>query len=147
MIATAVTVTGCATLSKPLPPVNLQQPGWNVRLGQAIWKLPTQGDHDIAGEVLVATGPDDKSLVQFSKTPFPILVGQTCGNHWQVDLPPQNKRYAGPGLPPKRLIWLYLPRAVEGKSLPRRWRWTNSGSDWRLENQKTGEAIEGYFAP
>lgn len=137
---------GCATFSKPLPPVNLQQPGWNVRQGQAVWKLPVKGNHDIAGDVLLATGPDDKSFVQFSKTPFPILIGQTSANHWQVELPPQNKRYAGPGLPPKRLIWLYLPRALEGKSLPAQWRWTNSGTDWRLENPKTGESIEGFFA-
>jgi len=144
-VALALLCGGCASFSKPLPPVNLQAPGWTVRQGQAVWKLPAKGDHDLAGEVLVATGPDDQTFVQFSKTPFPILIGQTSGNHWQVELPPQNKRYAGPGLPPKRLIWLYLPRALAGKSLPANCHWTNSGSDWRLANQKTGEAIEGFF--
>jgi hypothetical protein len=145
VLALAVLSGGCATFSKPLPPINLQAPGWTVRQGQAVWKLPVKGDHDIAGEVLVATGPGDQTFVQFSKTPFPILIGQTSGNHWQAELPPQNKRYAGPGLPPKRLIWLYLPRALAGKSLPANWRWTDSGSEWRLENQKTGEAITGFF--
>ena len=142
----ALILVGCASLSKPLPPVNLQERGWKVRQGQAVWKLPTKGNHDIAGDVLVATGPNDKSFVQFSKTPFPLLIGQTSERHWQVELPPQNKHYAGPGLPPKRLMWLYLPRALEGKPLPPHWRWTESATDWRLENQKTGEAIEGFFA-
>lgn len=136
---------GCESLVKPLPPLNLEQSGWTVRQGQAVWKLPTRGNHDIAGEVIVATS-NDTAFVQFTKTPFPILIGQLSPNRWQVQLPPQNKRYAGPGLPPKRLLWLYLPRALMGKPLPPRWSWTDSEGNWRLENQKTGETIEGFFS-
>ncbi|HTL17613.1 MAG TPA: hypothetical protein VL793_10265 [Patescibacteria group bacterium] len=130
---------------KPLPRVNLQEPGWTVSQGQAVWKLPMKGDHDIAGEVLVASGPNEQTFVQFSKTPFPVLTGQTLSNRWQFELPPQNKRYSGPGRPPKRLIWLYLPRALAGKPIPPQWRWTNSSGNWQLENPKTGESIAGFF--
>ena len=137
-------LAGCTLFYGRMAPVNLQDPGWTVRQGQAVWKLPS--GQDIAGDVLVATAHGDKSFVQFTKTPFPILVGQTSGNHWQVEIPAQKKFYAGPGAPPKRLIWLYLPRAVLGQPLPNGWTWHESQGDWRLQNQKTGEAIEGFFA-
>jgi hypothetical protein len=81
------------TFSRQLPAVNLTEPGWIVHQGQAVWKLPG-GKHDIAGDVLVAIGPEGKSLVQFSKSPFPLVIGQETSNRWQVEFPPQNKRYA-----------------------------------------------------
>lgn len=137
-------LTGCALLYGRMAPVNLQEPGWTVRQGQAVWKMPS--GHEIAGDVLVGTAKGNKSFVQFTKTPFPILVGQTSGDHWQVEIPAEKKFYAGPGAPPKRLIWLYLPRALLGQTLPRGWSWRQTQEDWRLENQKTGEAIEGFFA-
>jgi hypothetical protein len=140
-----VAVNGCLTLSRPLPQVNLTGPGWMVRQGQAVWKLPG-GKHDIAGDVLVATGPEGSSFVQFSKSPFPLVIGQTTSNRWQVEFPAQNKRYSGPGSPPKRLIWLYLSRMLSGNTPPRGWTWTNSESNWRLQNPATGEEVEGFFA-
>jgi len=138
--------TGCSTLFKPLPPVNLQEPGWAIHQGQAVWKLNGKDTHDIAGDVIVATNPKGRFFVQFSKTPFPLLVGQGSANTWQVELPANNKRYSGRGRPPKRLIWLYLPRAMQGQSLPEHWKWTQTDSNWRLEDQRTGEAIEGFFS-
>ncbi len=135
---------GCLTLRHRLPPVNLADPGWTVRQGQAVWTLP-QG-HDIAGEVLVAMGPEGRSFVQFTKSPFPLVIGQTISNRWQVEFPAQNRRYSGPGSPPKRLLWLYLPRVLSGEEPPPRWTWKNPDGNWRLENAITGEAIEGFFS-
>src|SRR5258708_10769481 len=107
--------SGCLTLSHPLAPVNLGDPGWTVHQGQAVWTLPH--GHDIAGEVVVAIGPAGKSFVQFSKSPFPLVIGQTTATGWQVEFPTQNRRYAGPGLPPKRLLWLHLPLLLAGQEL------------------------------
>jgi len=136
---------GCLTLYHPLPAVNLREPGWSVHQGQAVWKLPG-GKHDIAGDVMVATDPQGRSFVQFSKSPFPLVIAQTTSSRWQVEFPAQNKRYSGPGSPPKRLIWLYLPLVLSGKAPPHGWIWTNSGSNWRLHNPATGEEVEGFFA-
>jgi hypothetical protein len=141
----AIVTSGCFTLTHRLPPINLAEPGWQVSQGQAVWKLPNS-EHDIAGEVVVATGSEGRSFVQFSKSPFSLVVGQTAGKHWQVEFPPENKSYAGQGTPPKRLIWLYLPRLIEGQPPPRNWVWKNSEGSWRLENRATGETIEGFFA-
>lgn len=135
---------GCQTLFPPLPPANLQDPGWTVREGQAVWRLPKSAK-EIAGDVLVATRPGGRAFVQFSKTPFPLLIGQEVGNRWEVELPAQNKHYSGRGHPPKRLIWLYLPRALAGESLPTNWTWREDGKGWRLENPASGESLEGFF--
>jgi hypothetical protein len=102
--------------------------------------------HDLAGEVIAATGPEGRSFVQFTKSPFPLVIGQLSVNRWQVEFPAQNRRYSGPGLPPKRLIWLHLPRVVLGEKPPPHWTWKNSNGNWLLKNDSTGEAIEGFFS-
>ena len=134
---------GCCT-GPALAPVNLQQPGWTEHQGQAVWHLP-QGKPEIAGDVLVATGPNGQSFVQFSKGPLPLIVAQAAPGRWQVELPPQNKRYSGHGSPPKRLLWLYLARALAGHKLPRHWTWHQDASGWRLANPDSGEFLQGYF--
>lgn len=137
-------LAGCHTFSHRLPPVDVTQPGWKVRQGQAVWTLPNSA-HDVAGEVLVATGPGEKAFVQFSKSPFNLVIGQVAPDRWQVEFPPQNKSYAAPGKPPKRLLWLYLPRAIANQSLPPNCTWTNQQGNWSLQNHRTGEKIEGFF--
>ncbi len=146
MLAAAVLaagLTGCATV-RPLPKVNLQDPGWTVRQGQAVWRL-ANGSREIAGDLILATGPKDQTFVQFSKTPFPLVIAQTGENRWQVEFPPQNKHYSGRGQPPKRIIWLYLARVLAGKPPPANWGWGQDNGQWHLENRATGESVEGYF--
>jgi hypothetical protein len=135
---------GCRSVPQ-LAPANLKEPGWTVRTGQAVWRLP-QGQREIAGEVLVATRDHGQSFVQFSKSPFTLVVAQATPQGWQVEFPPQNKHYAGRGAPPTRLLWLYLPRVLSGQPPPRHWIWHWDASGWRLENPATGESLEGYFS-
>src|SRR5256885_14903702 len=66
---------GCQSASTSLPPVNLSEPGWTIRQGQAVWR-PNRGPLEIAGELLVATRSDGCSVVQFTKTPLPFLVAR-----------------------------------------------------------------------
>jgi len=134
---------GCQSLVPPIPPADLKEPGWTVREGQAVWRLPDSTE--LAGEVLVATRPDGRAFVQFTKTPFPMFVGQELGNRWEVQLPAKHKRYAGYGQPPERLLWLYLPRVLSGKPPPPKWVWREDARGWRLENPGNREAVEGYF--
>ena len=136
--------TGCRTLSPPLAPANLKEPGWTVREGQAVWQVE-RGTTEIAGEVLVATRVDGRAFVQFSKSPFPLVVAQSTTNRWEITFPPQDKHFAGRGQPPKRLIWLYLPRVLAGTPPPEQWTWRQTGNEWRLENRQTGESLEGFF--
>ena len=135
---------GCAMVP-PLPPVNLQDAGWTVREGQAVY-CQKKGVPEIAGELLVASRADGRAFVQFSKTPFPVVVAQSTHNSWEVQLPMENKRYSGKGQPPKRLIFLYLPKVLVGQPPPQGWEWKQlEGKNWRLENPQTGESLEGYL--
>ncbi|HWV98414.1 MAG TPA: hypothetical protein VNZ64_01855 [Candidatus Acidoferrum sp.] len=136
--------TGCRTAFSPLPPLNLKDPGWTVHEGQAVWSME-HGKGEIAGEVLVASGGDASTFVQFTKTPFPFVIARSTASRWEVQFPAQNRHYSGRGQPPKRLIWLYLPRVLAGKPPPRNWAWHDKDGIWRLENLASGERLEGYF--
>jgi hypothetical protein len=137
--------TGCRTVPA-LAPANLQEPGWQVRQGQAVWRL-ARGGREIAGEVFVATKADGAAFVQFSKAPFSLVIAQSTADYWQVTFPPQNRHFAGRGQPPKQLIWLYLPRVLSGKAPSKNWIWHQDANGWRLENTATGESLEGFFNP
>jgi len=128
-----------------MPPVNLQEPGWTVREGQAVWRTSRKAP-EIAGEVLLASRDDGRALVQFTKTPFPLVMAQVTTNTWQIQLPIQNKRYSGRGRPPTRLIWLHLPRLISGAPPPPGWSWRRlENNRWLLEINRTGETLECYF--
>jgi hypothetical protein len=135
--------TGCRTVS-PLAPANLSEPGWTVRQGQAVWQSGKERP-EIAGELLLATKLNGDAFVQFSKTPFPLVIAQQATNHWQVQFPTENKRYSGFGTPPGRLIWFPLAQALAGKLPPDKWSWYQDANGWRLENRATKERLEGYF--
>jgi len=141
----ALGAAGCVSAPR-LPPVNLQQPGWTVHEGKAVW-TKKRGAMGVAGEILLATRTDGRTFVQFSKTPFPLLTAQSTPTSWQVEVPAQNRRYAGRGRPPGRLIFLWLARVLEGEAPPKGWSWHSDQQGWRLENPRTGEQIEGYFSP
>jgi hypothetical protein len=129
----------------PLPPANLKEPGWTVREGQAVWRRQ-RSEPEIAGEILVATRPDGRALVQFTKNPFPLLTAQSTSKGWQVEAPTENKFYSGHGKPPGRLIFLYLPRLLAGEHPPKGWTYQKTPENsYRLENQTRGESLEVYF--
>lgn len=128
-----------------LPKVNLSEAGWKIFQGQAVWQ--TKRDMlGISGEILLAEKSDGQTFVQFTKTPFPFVVAQSTTNAWQLEFPAQNKSYAARGKTPSRVIWFQLPRAVRGSVLPANWSWRDSHNNWRLENNSTGELLEGYFS-
>lgn len=139
-------LTACSTTPK-LPPADFSQPGWNVRQAQAVW-TPKRGGPEIAGEVLIARHDDKRAFVQFSKTPFPILVAQTTTGRWEMTFIPEQRTFGGGGRPWPRFSWLYLAPALQGEKLPEKLRFNPTGTEgWRLENRSTGEVIEGFFLP
>src|SRR5581483_420736 len=103
-------LAGCLS-GPPLPRADLSGPGWIIRQGQAVWRQQ-RGADGIAGEILVASAGPQRTLVQFTKTPFPLVIAQQSTNRWQVESPAENRRFSGRGRPPARLIWFQLPRAL-----------------------------------
>ncbi|MGI8966400.1 MAG: hypothetical protein ACR2H1_09995 [Limisphaerales bacterium] len=143
--------TGCRTVA-PFPAVDFKQIGWKIQEGQAVWK-PNQKAPEIAGEILAAQNPNGKTVVQFIKSPFPICIAQTTSNAWQIEFPPQNKTFSGRGNPPAKFGplptgWLQLSRVLAGLPPPTSWSYQKMDeTNWRLENKKTGESIEGFLSP
>src|SRR5262245_50771507 len=120
-LALIFVATGCRTLPL-LPPADLSESGWTVRQGQAVWKSG-RDKPEIAGELLLATRSNGDEFVQFTKTPFPLAISREATNHWEVNLPTENKHYSGLGTPPKRVIWFWLAEGLAGKLPPDKWLW------------------------
>jgi hypothetical protein len=142
-IALLLALAACRT--PPLPALDLSEPGWHVRRGEAVWRANRDAP-EIAGEMLLATNANGDALLQFTKTPFPLVVARTTAESWQMESPSRNKRRSGRGAPPSGVIWFQLPRALSGAALPDDWSWSLSRYQWRLDHRPTGEWLEGYFA-
>lgn len=136
---------GCRTPT-PMPPIDLTNSNWHIREGQAIWK-PGPGSFDIAGELLVGWHPDGNSFVQFAKPPLVIVQARRSPTAWEAEFPGQQRRYAGLGQPPRRLMWPELPAILAGTVASEAWLITTNGSGWRVES--TGRqkmVLRGYLA-
>lgn len=137
-------ITGCRSLPL-LPPMDLREPGWTVRQGQAVWRSQREAP-EIAGELLVALHPDGQSMVQFTKPPFPFVVAQRTTNGWQAQFLAQDRIYSGRGKSPARIVWLHLPDALIGRLSSAAWRFQDQDAgSWRMENPSTGEILEGFL--
>ena len=131
----------------PFPTVDLSEPGWRVQQGQAVWKL-AKNKPELAGEITFARHADGRCLVEFSKTPFPLVRGKMSATRWQIEFPAQKLHFSGGGQPPARLAWLHLMQALTGKPAAPPWRFeSRPDGSWRLENPRRGESVEGYLEP
>lgn len=145
-MAMLMLLMACRTTG-PGPQMNLSEPGWTTRTGQAVWR-PNAKAPEIAGDIVLATNPDGRAFVQFSKGPLTVAVATKTAGAWHAEFPMQNKRFSAPGKPPARLVWLVLPAAVLKGQAAKPWTWQSVADDhWRLENPRTGETLEGFFSP
>ncbi len=139
-------LTGCRALP-PGPPLNLNEPGWQVRRGQAVWRYSKKAP-ELAGEILLAEKGPTTCLVQFSKNPVPIVEARVQGTRWQIRFVPQNFLFGGDHVAASRFTWLRLSAALAGEPLGEKWSFEQpSEGHWRLENRSTGEVLEGFFLP
>jgi hypothetical protein len=127
--------------------VDLDDPGWTVWEGQALW-TPRRDMTALAGDLIVARNKDEDVLVSFSKSPFPIFTAQTSGRLWRIDLIDKGRIYSGLGRPPEKFIWFRLPDLLEGKPPPKHWELNGpADNEWSMINRKTGEAIRVVLDP
>ncbi len=132
-------LAGCAGLT--LPEVNLDAPGWETWIGQALWK-PAADRPSLAGELIVARRTSGEVLVSFSKPPFPIFTAQTSAAAWRLDFVERGRSYSGQGRPPKRFVWFRLPALLADAEAPRGWQVEHPAADeWTLEHEGRGEVI------
>jgi hypothetical protein len=122
-------------------------PGWRVREGQAIWR-PQAGQPELGGELVLACHQDGAWVLEFAKTPLVLVLAQSTGTNWFLRFPPGQASFAGRSPPPSRFVWLHLPAALAGDSLPPDCAFQRKpDGNWRLENRRTGEALEGFLSP
>ena len=139
-------MTGCRT-APPQAPFNTAEPGWRLREGQALWRTSRTAP-EMAGEIVVATHPDGRAFLQFSKTPLPFVSAQCSGDRWQIDFIPEHRTLTGQGEPSLRLFWLHVLRALGGNPPPPPLELRaleNHG--WRLSNPSNGESVDAYLNP
>lgn len=141
--ALALLLAACAGTA-PLPPLDLSAPGWQVRQAQAVWK-PGAEKPEIAGDLVLSSHPSGGTYLQFSKT-LPLVSARLTGTAWEVEFPPEQKRYSGRGNPPKRIVWLQLIRALDGGRISDRWRVVRPSTQFMaLQNDESGERLEVHF--
>ena len=145
LLAAPFLFTGCATTSQhSIAPIYTSTPGWTTRQAQAVWQ-PAGKDPEIAGDVVISSHPRSGAYVQFSKT-LPILSATLTPTAWEFSAIPENKRYSGRGKPPRRIVWLQLLRALEGRELSDRWLVAKPSDAYiALEDPHTGERLELRF--
>ena len=130
----------------PLPPFDLSTADWKVLQGQAVWK-PPHSRLEIAGDLLIATRPGGDMLVQFSKTPFPLVTARVSGGVWEIEFGTEQRHWRAPGRPPSRFGWFQLPEALAAGAARGDWRFEGQGASWKFSNPKTGEELEGELSP
>ena len=144
-LALALLVTGCQTSTQSL--FTISGPGWRIQEGQALWR-PGRKYPELGGEIVVATHPDGRCLVEFSKTPLPLVQAQTTRTNWLIRFPPRQMGFAGRHSPPTQFGWLYLRPALAGEKLPAGFQFQQlQDGGWRLENVRSGETLSGFLAP
>jgi hypothetical protein len=140
-------VAGCSTIPQPSPSINLSQPGWKLRQGQALWRRSARAP-ELAGDIVLALHLDGRSWLQFAKTPLPLLDASRSSQGWQIEFVPEKRSFSGKGVPSARLIWLHLAEALNGIAPPKPLRFEKLADEGsRLENRSSGETLTVYFAP
>ena len=122
-------------------------PGWRVQEGQALWR-PRRAMPELGGDIVMASNADGRCVIQFTKTPLPLVLAQTSRTNWLIEFPPRQMGFKGRGSPPKRFAWLYLHAALEGDPLPPVFHFQRKpDGGWRLEDTHSGESVEGFLGP
>jgi hypothetical protein len=144
-LAVFTLLCGCQTTTQSL--FTASGPGWHVQQGQALWR-PERGLPEFGGDLVLASDANGRSLIQFDKTPLSMVFAQTTTNRWLIRFPQRQMSFSGHGPGPTRFAWLYLPVALAGKPLPLPLHFERKpDGNWRLENTRTGEILEGFLSP
>lgn len=133
-------LTGC--MGPHLSPIDLREPGWLVTESQVVWR-PRRDAPELVGELMVATNPDGRRLVQLSKQSLPLITAQESVQGWNLSSTLRRGRFGGPLPATDRVPWFQFSTLPPTPPASFRWnleRHTNGW--WRLSNLKTGERVE-----
>lgn len=103
----------------------------------------------MVGDLVVAIAEDGWVNVQFAKPPMTLVVADRGAQGWRIEFPMKRVVVSRKnGSPPIRFVWLHLAAALRGEPLPDGLRFERlADGNWRLENVKTGESVQGFLSP
>ncbi len=103
---------------------------------------------ELAGDLVLASHADGRTVIEFSKTPLPMVTAQVSPGRWRIQFPARRLAFGGGGQPSKRFAWLYLSAALKDQPVPAAFQFERiADGSWRLENRRTGEMVEGFLSP
>lgn len=137
-------LTGCTSPSPA--PAPTPAAAWQTQTGQAFWQARPHTP-PLAGELVLAQRPDGDFFLQFSKPPLTLVEASRTGKRWRLVFPGTSREYRGRGAAGSRLLWLWLPAALDGAALPAHLHCQREADRWRLVNTRTGESLAGWLRP
>ena len=142
-----VCIAGCTSIGD-LPPVDLEQPGWQTWTGQAGWRRERDAP-PLAGDLLAGLHASGDVFVSFSKAALPVFTAHTVDDRWQIEFVERGRSYSGRGSPPDRFAWFALPAILDGETaeLPG---WTidrRADGELLMENERSGERLHLFVDP
>jgi hypothetical protein len=144
LLAGLIFFCGCATTPQNL--FTVSGPDWRVQQGQALW-TPRLGAPQLGGDLVLATDTNGRSYVQFEKMPLSLVTVQITPQNWSLNFQQFGGFWKGHQPAPPRTVWLYLPDALAGKPVPKPLHFEQMpNGNWRLEDTKTGEILEGFVS-
>ena len=146
LLTIAMFSSGCRTTTETSL-FTTSGPGWHAQEGQALWR-PGRGLPELGGDLVMVSHEDGRCAIEFAKTPLSLVSAQTTRTNWLIQFPAGRMGFTGRRQPPARFAWLYLHAALSGEPLPPPLRFERKpDGNWRLENTRSGETLEGFLAP
>lgn len=137
----ACLTTGC--VAPRLAPADLTEPGWRVQEVPAVW-CPKRGAPELTGELLLASHPDGRRLVQFSKQSLPLVTAQMDARSWCISSSVRSGRWGGALPPTDRVPWFLFTELPPARVASPRWNLSVApDGTWRLVSLAKGEFVEG----
>lgn len=141
LIVATAWLSSCA--SRPLPPVNLAEIGWQVHESLIVWK-PKRTAPELFGELLVATHPDGRRLIQLSKQSLPLITAESATNGWMITSTLRRGQFGGSLPATDRVPWFLLESFPPHPPANSRWQLElKANGVWHMVNSRTGEYVEG----
>lgn len=136
----------CACRTAPLPRIDTSAPGWTHRSGQAVW-TPGRGAADVVIDLEIWNRADAECLVDVSKAGLSFVLAHVTVGTWRIEAA-TGERHSARGIPPARVGWLQLARALSGQPPAAPWQFERrEAGAWRLANSQTGERFDGTVTP
>ena len=143
LIFAAALLGGCSTV---MPVLETSSGNWQIIQAQAVWN-PSAKKSAIAGDLIISTGPNNQSLIQFAKTPFTILTASKNAISWGIEFQGGYYKFSGRNQPPPRFIWFYLPQILDLHKAPVGWQLLWKDSVIHLARERSGETLDIYLLP